>query len=94
MIHVSIDDNGMGDESLDKSVVGLRYLGGDERSMNVQMELADAKAISPDIRDPDQLKIEILQPQLFIDSETGLLMEKESLNLDTPIQPQMTKVEY
>ena len=53
MIHVSIDDNGMGDESLDKSVVGLRYLGGDERSMNVQMELADAKAISPDIRDPD-----------------------------------------
>lgn len=56
IIQVSIDAEG-GDDSLDTSILELRYLGGDKQTMNVQMEFADVKAITPDIRDPDTLKI-------------------------------------
>ena len=59
---MNIDDASLNDSSLDKSVNRLSYLGGDESSIDVQIDFASPKSISPDIRDPDKLKIRILQP--------------------------------
>ena len=58
------------------------------------MSFNDTKAISPDILYPDQLKVNVTRPELFVDASTGKPLAEAPVIKTLPVSAQYTKEEY
>ena len=54
----------------------------------MQIEFKNSDAITIDLRDPDILQINIAKPELFIDAETGKIIDSQSWRHEIPVVPQ------
>ena len=77
-IEIKILDWDPNDDTLDKSISSIEFIRQDKNSMTVQIVFTNPHNISPELLDPDYLRLVFLEPGFFIDKET-LLKIKDTL---------------
>ena len=91
ILKVSI--KGASDDDLDKTVASLDLIASIKNLLDLQVTFTKTKDISIDVRELDSLVVRILDPNYFIDLETGLPIDAKSFVDSIPVPPQITVAE-
>lgn len=82
-MHVADDDPY---DDLDKTISKFKLDGISEKKLSLTVLFNDLTAISKDVTEPDMLSVKFLKPNLFIDEETGLTLDRSSWNQNVELK--------